>query len=162
MVFTRTSWENKLNTIIKEMAKKADLPDREFKRFTNTSVRKHLYQKLFENNIPDSQAIYITDHKNPQSLNNYRQLKNKQKHCMSTLLANSKSAAIPTSEFGQPLAQNFSTSSSQSHNVASSVSHEMNTENMLPTIFHGAPIYGGTFNITINMCAKKKHDDDDQ
>ena len=153
---------NKLNTIMKEMAKKADLPDREFKRFTNTSVRKHLCQKLLENNIPDSQAIHITGHKNPQSLNNYRQLTNKQKHCMSTLLANSKSAAIPTSEFGQPPAQNFSTSSSQSHHVASSVSHEMNTENIFPTIFQGAPIYGGNFNITINMCAKRKHDDDDQ
>ena len=143
------------------MAKKADLPDCEFKRFTKTSVRKHLCLKLMENNIPDSQAIHITGHKNPQSLNNYRQL-NKQKHCMSTLLANSKSAAIPTSEFGQPLAQNFSTSSSQSHHVVSSDSHEMNTENIFPTIFHGAPIYGGTFNITINMCAKRKYDDDDQ
>jgi hypothetical protein len=42
------------------------------KRLTNTSVRKHLCQKLMDNNVPDNHAIHITGNKNPGSLNNYR------------------------------------------------------------------------------------------
>ena len=63
---------NKLNNLMKLMAKEAELPDLEIKRITNTSVRKHLCQKLLDNNIPDTQAVHITGHKNPSSLNNYR------------------------------------------------------------------------------------------
>ena len=50
------------------MAKEAELPDLKTKRITNTSV----CQKLLDNNIPDTQAVHITGHKNPSSLNNYR------------------------------------------------------------------------------------------
>jgi len=57
---------------MKDMAKEANLPDLQTKRITNTSVRKHLYQKLLDNNIPDAQVVHITDHKNTSSLNNYR------------------------------------------------------------------------------------------
>ena len=38
------------------------------KRLTNTSVRKHVCQKLMENQVPDIQAVQITGHKNPNSL----------------------------------------------------------------------------------------------
>ena len=48
---------------MKLMAKEAELPDLETKRITNTSVRKHLCQKLLDNNIPDTQAVDITDTK---------------------------------------------------------------------------------------------------
>ena len=42
------------------------------KRLTNTSVRKHLCQKLMDNNVPNNHVIHITGHTNPGSLNNYR------------------------------------------------------------------------------------------
>jgi len=63
---------NKLNNLMKEMVTDGDLPNKNTKRLTNTSVRKHLCQTLLDNNIPDGQAIHITGHKNPASLNNYR------------------------------------------------------------------------------------------
>ena len=63
---------NKMNSLMKDMAKEANLPDLQTKRITNTSVRKHLCQKLLDNNIPNAQAVHITGHKNPSSLNNYR------------------------------------------------------------------------------------------
>lgn len=45
---------NKINNLMKTMSQKANLPDTEFKRFTNTSARKHLCQKLLNNNVPES------------------------------------------------------------------------------------------------------------
>ena len=80
---------NKLNTLLKTMATKAELPGLPYLRITNTSVRKHLCQKLLDNNVPDTQAIHITGHKNPQSLNDYRKLSNRQKQHVSTLLSTS-------------------------------------------------------------------------
>ena len=80
---------NKLNGLLKTMALRAHLPDLPYMRITNTSVRKHLCQKLLDCNIPDTHAIHITGHKNPQSLNNYRKLSNKQKQHVSTLLSSS-------------------------------------------------------------------------
>ena len=77
----------KLNSLMKKMAIKANLPDLASKRITNSSVRKYLCQKLIENNVPDTQAIHITGHKNPNSLNNYRKLTNSQKCVMSSILS---------------------------------------------------------------------------
>ena len=70
-------------------------------RITNTSVRKHLCQKLLDSNIPDTHAIHITGHKTPQSLNNYRKLSNKQKQHVSTLLSSS-SRQNENQEFRKP------------------------------------------------------------
>lgn len=61
---------NKLNNIIRSMVKQKGVKIHG-KRLTNTSVRKHLCQKLLHNNVPDHH-IYITGHKNPGSLNNHR------------------------------------------------------------------------------------------
>ena len=80
---------NKLNGLLKTMALRAHLPDLPYMRITNTSVRKHLCQKLLDSNISDTHAIHITGHKSPQSLNNYRKLSNKQKQHVSTLLSSS-------------------------------------------------------------------------
>ena len=63
---------NKLNNLMKLMPKEAELPELETKRIPNTSVRKHLCQKLLDKNIPDIQAVHITGHNNPSSLNKYR------------------------------------------------------------------------------------------
>ena len=55
-----------------DMTKEAHFPDLQAKIITNTSVCKHLCEKLLDNNIPDAQAVHITGHKNLSSLNNYR------------------------------------------------------------------------------------------
>ena len=92
---------NKLNGLLKNMALRAHLPDLPYMRITNTSVRKHLCQKLLDSNIPDTHAIHITGHKTPQSLNNYRKLSNKQKQHVSTLLSSS-SRQNENQEFRKP------------------------------------------------------------
>ena len=92
---------NKLNGLLKTMALRAHLPDLSYMRITNTSVRKHLCQKLLDSNIPDTHAIHITGHKNLQSLNNYRKLSNKQKQHVSTLLSSS-SGQNENQEFRKP------------------------------------------------------------
>jgi hypothetical protein len=55
---------------MKYMTKEAHFPDLQAKIITNTSVRKHLCEKLLDNNIPDAQAVHITGNKYLSSLNN--------------------------------------------------------------------------------------------
>lgn len=80
--------KNKLANIMKKMAVTANLPGVGEKRFTNTSVRKTLVQTMTDNNVPDNLQVYVTGHKNTQSLNNYRTLNDTQKHAISHLLTN--------------------------------------------------------------------------
>ncbi|WAR15575.1 hypothetical protein MAR_005680 [Mya arenaria] len=78
---------NKLDSIMKKMAERAGLPAlMNGKRLTNTSASKRLCQKLLQSNVPDTQAILITGHKNAGSLNNYRVLSNDQRQSISNLL----------------------------------------------------------------------------
>lgn len=44
------------------------------KKLVNHSTRKHLVQKLVDNDIPPNEIIQITGHKNVTSLNNYSTL----------------------------------------------------------------------------------------
>ena len=50
--------KNKIEGIMKKMAEEADLHKN--KRFTNTSVRKTLVQKMTDNNVPDTLQVYVT------------------------------------------------------------------------------------------------------
>ena len=85
------------------MAKKADLPEvSEGKRLTNTSIRKRLCQKLLTANVPDTQAIHITGHKNSDSLNNYRKLNNHQQRNISNILANTSTGPAPPPQRSNP------------------------------------------------------------
>ena len=76
--------KNKLDNIMKNMAQKGGLPER---RITNTSVRKALVQKMTDHNVPDNLQVYVTGHKNPQSLNNYRTLNDTHKYQISRILS---------------------------------------------------------------------------
>lgn len=76
--------KNKLDNMMKNMAKQANLPGME--RLTNTSVRKSLVQKMTDNQVPDSLQVYVTGHKNTQSLNNYRTLNDRHKYMISSML----------------------------------------------------------------------------
>ena len=69
---------NKLNSLLKDMVNEARL-GLENKRLTNHSARKHLVQKLNDNEIPPIQIMQITGHRNVNSVNNYSSLSDKQK-----------------------------------------------------------------------------------
>jgi hypothetical protein len=68
------------------MVKIAKLPEHETKRLTNSSVRKHLCQKLVDKNVPGEHAIHITGHKHLSSLNKYRTLNENRKKEISQIL----------------------------------------------------------------------------
>ena len=82
--------KNKLDNIMKNMAKAAYLPE---KHLTNTSVRKTLVQKMTDHHVPDNLQTYITGHKNSQSLNNYRTLNDNQKFSISNILSRNSSCS---------------------------------------------------------------------
>lgn len=83
--------KNKIESMMKTMAKNADLPSD--RKLTNTSVRKTLVQKMTDNNVPDSLQVYVTGHKNAGSLNNYRTLNDSHKHAISSILSSNSSAS---------------------------------------------------------------------
>ena len=69
---------NKLNSVLTDMINEARL-GLENKRLTNHSARKHLVQKLNDNEIPPTQIMQITGHRNVYFVNNYSSLSEKQK-----------------------------------------------------------------------------------
>ena len=77
---------NKLNSLLKDMVNEARL-GLENKRLTNHSVRKHLVRKLNDNEIPSTQIMQITGHRNVNSVNNYSSLSDKQKEKISSILS---------------------------------------------------------------------------
>lgn len=85
------------------MAEKANLPDIQLKSLTNTIVRKHLRQKLLDNNVPDTHAVLVIGHMNSQSLNNHRTLSNRQQHFMSRILSTARPnmGNIPNSDHNE-------------------------------------------------------------
>lgn len=76
--------KNKLNTLLKIMAKSAGV--NMDKRLTNTSARKHLCQTLITNKVSGKQAVFWTGQKNAQLLNNYRSISNEQQCRVSKFL----------------------------------------------------------------------------
>ena len=54
---------------------------------TNGSVRKHLVQKLNDNEILPTQIVQITGYRNVNSVNNYSSLSEKQKEEISSILS---------------------------------------------------------------------------
>ena len=60
---------NSLRSMLKNMIRGSGLETD--KKLVNHSTRKHLVQKLVDNDIPPNEIIQITGHKNVNSLNNY-------------------------------------------------------------------------------------------
>ena len=134
---------NKISSLLNTMATNADLPSLKNKRLTNTSVRKHVCQTLLDNKVPDSVAIHVTGHKNPATLNNYRQLTNEQKYEMSHMLANSKSTEKTVAK--------TSDTHVHSHVEMQSQVTKASINESLHALFAGSTINRGTFNIAINI-----------
>ena len=94
--------KNKIANLMQNTAKNANMPGLQSKRITNSSVRKHLCQKIIANEVPDTHAIHITGHKNTESLNNYRTIANKQKRNMSAILSSRENQNVPLPFQNQP------------------------------------------------------------
>ncbi|CAB4026989.1 zinc finger MYM-type 2-like [Paramuricea clavata] len=76
---------NKLNSLIKDCAQLAGIG--KDKRITTHSARNTLVQKLQDNNVPPTQLVQITGHKNLQSVNNYSSLRQQQQQDISSILS---------------------------------------------------------------------------
>ena len=141
---------NKLNSLMKTMAQKAGLPDAE--NLTNHSARKRMIQKLNDQEVPPTHIMQISGHKNVQSLNNYSSLSEKQQRDTSNILSASTSGSLAIQ---------------QTEEVSLSSRNQQSQQQPF-SLFQGAKIQGGTFNIAINSlsqqspdlslhCAKRKH-----
>jgi hypothetical protein len=161
---------NKLQSLMRKMAKKANLPKN--KRITNTSVRKTLVQKMTDRNVPDSLQVYVTGHKNPSSLNNYRTLNDSHKYAISSILSDTSDnsnkrevQSLPVHHMGDfPMLGTDATTSGNSSCVEIPRQHTHNrymtlSENRSSTtsmisgmdrIFHGNTFQNCTFNLSIN------------
>ena len=145
---------NKLNSLMKDCALAAGIGTN--KRITNHSARKTLVQTLQDHNIPPTQIVQITGHKNLQSVNNYSVLGDKQQETISSILSSTSSKAA-----AQELVPHKSSESSSAITVPE-IQKPM-TECLMPsTLFHGNHITGGTFNVhdasntTITESPKRK------
>ena len=134
---------NKLNNIMKDMTQAAGISGK-----TNHSGRKTLVQKLQDSGVPPNQIIQITGHKNVQSVNNYRSLREKQMESISSILSSTAKAATNVAQ----TENNLTTQHLAEHRIAStsttSSTLDMNSfnENRLQTMSHGN-YTGGVFNM---------------
>jgi len=107
---------------MKKMKEKANITER--KKLTNTSSRKYLIQKLRDKNIPPTDIMQISGHRNVQSINSYSNISDKQQQTYSNYLSNtghpSNDAVIPhphNKEISNCTATDCSISSSQTCNI---------------------------------------------
>ena len=82
---------NSLRSMLKNMIKDSGL--KTDKKLVNHSTRKHLVQKLVDNDVPPNEIIQITGHKNVNSLNNYSTLSDKKQQEISAVLSNTASTS---------------------------------------------------------------------
>ena len=129
---------NKLNSLMKDCAQLAGIG--KDKRVTNHSARETLVQKLQDNNIPPTQMVQITGHKNLQSVNNYSSLREQQQQDISSILS-----SVPNVGNAQ---------SSLSSQETISFSLKQDAINPSSSLFQGNSITGGTFNIHIYLALR--------
>ena len=138
---------NKLNSLLKDMVNEARL-GLENKRLTNHSARKHLVQKLNDNEIPPTQIMQITGHRNVNSVNNYSSLSDKQKEKISGILS---FRGQNDNQSQEPRA-----STSTTHLATEEYQCVRSPEGLrmpltgLGSLISGT-IGGGTFNISVNL-----------
>ena len=76
---------NSLRSMVKNMLAASQVHSD--KKLVNHSTRKHLVQKLVDNNIPPNEIVQITGHKNVNSLNNYSAISDRRQQHISTVLS---------------------------------------------------------------------------
>ena len=155
---------NKLNSIMKVMAMKAGLTN---PNLTNHSVRKRLVQKLVSSNVPPTEIMQITGHKNVQSINNYSSLCEKKMHDISNILSENacgKSVAQASNHVTEITSKRTLTESMQIAECSSSKS----VASLLPSVLQNAVFNGNvqisfhgstelkSRNINVEECRKKR------
>ena len=137
---------NKLSSLMKRMIQGAEINPN--KKLSNHSARKFLIQKLNDHNVPPTQIMQISGHKNLGSINNYSHINQNQHKEISNILY-SNTASTSSRENLLPVSQSYA---AQVRNDSTS---NLRVTGGLINIF-GAPVYGGTFNIHIhqNDCQK--------
>lgn len=83
--------DRKLAAMMKTMAVKAGIPA---KKLTNHSCRKHLVQKLRDNNIETCDIMAISGHKSEKSILNYSELSEQKHQEISNILQNASAPQI--------------------------------------------------------------------
>ena len=129
---------NKLNSLMKDCAQLAGIG--KDKRITNHSARKTLVQKLQDNDIPPTQIVQITGHKNLNSVNNYSSLREQQQQDISSILS-----SVPNVRN-----QRERTSLASTSLETISFNLKQDATNPSSSLFQGNSITGGTFNIHIS------------
>ncbi len=76
---------NSLRNMLKRMVEDSGLETD--KKLVNHSTRKHLVQKLVDNDIPPTEIMQVTGHKNVASINNYLTLSDRKQQQISGLLS---------------------------------------------------------------------------
>ena len=136
---------NKLNSLLTDIVNEARL-GLENKRLTNHSARKHLVQKLNDNEIPPTQIMQITGHRNVNSVNNYSSLSDKQKEKTSCILSFRGQNANQ-----EPRASTNTTElATEEHQCICSPEGLQMPLKGLGSLITGT-IAGGTFNINVNL-----------
>ena len=112
------------------MAEKAGL---NAENLSNHSAWKRMIQKLNDHEVPSTHIMQISVHKNVQSLNNYGSLSEKQQWDISKIMSASTSAS-------------GSLAIQETEKVSLSTGNQQSPQQAL-SLFQGANIQGGTFNI---------------
>lgn len=134
---------NTLNSLMKRMADKAGFGP----NLKNHSGRKTMMQTLTDNNIPPTDIIQLSGHKNLQSVTNYSTVSQSQQMKMSRALSGLATAKEggSSNDFHQtvslPLADNKSTRQNQ---------QKMQQQQGAISLLSGALIHGGQTNISVN------------
>ena len=126
-----TTGANKLNALMKTMALKANINN---ERLTNHSARKHMIQKLNDNDIPPTHFMQFSGHRNVQSITNYSGLNLNQQKNISGILSKTSQTQMTTS------------TSTSGTAAASTIKIPMN-------FLQGTVIGGGQFTISVNALA---------
>ena len=130
---------NKLKSLMKTTAEIAGLDG---KHLTNHSGRKRMIPKMNDQGVPPTHIMQISGHKNVQSLNNYSTLSERQQKNISNILSGHPGMPGPSG-------YQVSISSALTLNATKTVQETTTTQQPL-TLFQGASIQGGTFNISVN------------
>ena len=127
---------NKVNSLMRKMAEKAGLGP----NAKNHSGRKTMIQALTNNAIPATDIIQLSGHKNLESVINYSVVSEREQVIMSLTL----------SELSEGNLQNVDKSNcSTSLHSASSSAADYKYGHQAMSLFTGAVIHGGQFNISV-------------
>ncbi|RMX51552.1 hypothetical protein pdam_00010332 [Pocillopora damicornis] len=158
---------SKLNTLIRDCSKAAGLATD--KRITYYSARKTLVQKLRDSDVPPTEIVQITGHKNLQSINNYSSSGEKQQMAISTLLSTacsstSVSQQLQSQTVPQPVTQQEFSSTFVPTSTSTMVNESpqrkkflrlrvLDSQEMVSVALELIPLLLASFSVDLRFCA---------